>query len=119
MKRPKPPSIITVAIITTITIIFWIFFSVYQILTGEPDVEVPESLLKPLNPTLDQEVLSTLNEGVDYNRGSVVHFMKSEGIEAVNNEEVLEQTPTTSPSVTPIQIDEDFEIATNESELVE
>ncbi len=60
MKRPKPPSIVTIAIMTLITVVFWTFFSVFRIFTSTQPVDVPEAVLRPINATLDQEALNTL-----------------------------------------------------------
>ena len=62
MKRPKPPSIVTIAIMTLITVVFWTFFSVYRIFTTESPTDVPEEVLKPINAQLDTEALNTLQE---------------------------------------------------------
>lgn len=60
MKKPKAPHLVTIAIITTATIIFWIFFEVYRIFTSTPSVQVPEELLTPITPTLDTEALENI-----------------------------------------------------------
>lgn len=118
MKKPKPPSIITVAIITTITIIFWIFFEVYQILTGPVDVEVPEKLLKPLNPTLNQEILSELKGKIDFQKDDVTHFFAS--IEDRQEQETNEETATdVTPAITPVEGLLEENQATESSELAQ
>ena len=60
MKTPNPPSTVTIAILTTITIVFWIFYGVYQLLTSTPSTDVPDLLLAPIEPTLDTQTLNQL-----------------------------------------------------------
>lgn len=60
MKKPKPPSIVTIAIMTLITVVFWTFFSVFRIFTSTQPIDVPGNILKPIDPTLDKEALSDL-----------------------------------------------------------
>ncbi|KKQ53354.1 hypothetical protein A2865_03850 [Candidatus Woesebacteria bacterium RIFCSPHIGHO2_01_FULL_39_17] len=64
MRKPKAPHLVTVAIFTTITTIFWIFFSLYRILATESLPKVDPKLLEPLNPELDREALNLLEERV-------------------------------------------------------
>ncbi len=60
MFRQKAPRLISIAIISTITIISWVFFGLYQVLTKKPDVSVPENLLQDINPQLDTAALNTI-----------------------------------------------------------
>ena len=60
MKKPKPPSIVTIAIMTLITVVFWTFFGVFRIFTSTQPIDVPENILKPIDATLDKEALSDL-----------------------------------------------------------
>ena len=57
MRTPKSPRLVTIAIITTATIILWIFFEVYRIFTAASPLDVPEELLRPINPALDSKAL--------------------------------------------------------------
>lgn len=72
MKNPNPPKLVTVAVTTTITIVFWIFFTLYQVLTKEPEPSVDEKLLEPIVPELDNSTLQTLNNRVFFDEGSFV-----------------------------------------------
>jgi hypothetical protein len=62
MKKPPTPKLVTVAIFTTITIVFWIFFGVYRILTAKPEVKIPPELLEQIVPELDTNTLEKLQE---------------------------------------------------------
>lgn len=69
MKKPKAPRLVTVTILTTITIIFWVFTGLYEIITSTPPVEVDPEILKPLNPSLDQENLNRLEGRIYFEEG--------------------------------------------------
>ncbi len=88
MKEPKPPRLVTIAIITTTTIIFWIFFTVYRIFTTTPPPNVPEELMQPIDPTLDTEALKDIEGRVYFEEDEIP--------------EVL--VPFTTPEVTPTAI---------------
>jgi hypothetical protein len=88
---------------TTITVIFWVFFSVYSILSQTPDIKVPPELLEPIDPTLNIESLNEISRRV--------HFEESDVTSPIINttptpqpetspipEESLEITPTASPA---------------------
>lgn len=97
MRGPNPPSIVTIAILTTITIIFWIFFGVYRVLTSEAVVNVPPEVLIPINPTLDQNALGKLEQRIFFGEGETVEFKKNPEQPAEVFQPV-ENTPTPSPS---------------------
>lgn len=59
VKNKKLPSVIVLMILTVITILFWISFSVYKVFTNNEPLSVPEKVIEPLNPNLD---MRTLNE---------------------------------------------------------
>ncbi len=69
MKKQKAPRLVTVAVFTTITLIFWVFMSLYEIITSTPDIEVDPELLKPIDPTLDQEALVRLDNRLYFEEG--------------------------------------------------
>jgi len=109
MKKPKAPRILTVAIFTTITIIFWVFFSVYRVLTTKPLVKVPPELLEPITPNLDTGALGKLEKRVFFEEGETVVpapiSPTPSPSEKTAPEEVTESTETTpeateSPSTT-------------------
>jgi hypothetical protein len=93
MKNPRAPRLVTVSIFTTITVVFWVFFTVYNILTSKPPVEVDPDLLTPLDPTLNTDTLSTLPSTKFYEEGEV-----NTGPYAILGEN--EQTPVAEPTPT-------------------
>lgn len=71
MKKIKPPKIVVVVSLTTITIIFWVFYSLYNVLTKNPPLKVPEDLLAPINPELDTETLDSISERVFFEKEEI------------------------------------------------
>ncbi|OGM21756.1 hypothetical protein A2714_02675 [Candidatus Woesebacteria bacterium RIFCSPHIGHO2_01_FULL_38_9] len=72
MKKPRAPRLVTVAIFTTITIIFWVFFSLYKVFTSLEPANIDPKLLEPLNPILDTDALNRLEGRVFFQEGDVV-----------------------------------------------
>lgn len=100
MKKPKAPKLVTVAIITTITIVIWVFFSVYRVLTKEPETSVPSEILAPINPTLNTNSLDSLETRIYFEEGEVVALPtptpqeETEEVENDESEELEEETQT-------------------------
>ena len=97
MKGPKPPKIVVVLIVTTITIIFWVFLSVYEVLRKTPDLNIPDAVLKPLTPSLDQTSLGELPARVFYSEEELKNIIP----QTITTPTPLETTPEqASPSPT-------------------
>jgi len=94
MKRPPAPRLVTVAIFTTITVIFWIFFSVYTVLIKTPDIKVPSELLEPIDPTLDLESLQDVSTKIHFEESDV------ESLPTIILTPTLQPTPTSTTSAT-------------------
>ncbi len=72
MKKPKAPKLVTVAITTTVTIIFWVFLTLYRVLTTKPNPSVDPVLLQPIDANLDVESLEKIKDKIYYEEGSFV-----------------------------------------------
>lgn len=64
MKPPKVPSLVSIAILTAITLIFWAFFTAYRVFTTKPPLSVPTELIEPLSPSLDRNTLDKVEGSV-------------------------------------------------------
>ena len=79
MKKPKPPSIVTLAVMTTITVVFWVFFSVYRVYMTKVPTNVSPEILKPISATLDTKALAQIGQKVYFERGDVEGFLVQSG----------------------------------------
>lgn len=106
MNKLKSPRLVTLAIITTATIIFWIFFEVYRIFTTPSPAEVPEELMRPINPTLDSEGLDNIQARNYFEEGQIPNAPVAQIIIEVEQEpeptptEIPEQDITPTPTAT-------------------
>lgn len=69
MKKPNPPRIVTISVLTTATIVVWIVLSVYRVLTEKPSPEVSSEILAPISPELDTATLHSLSSRVHFEEG--------------------------------------------------
>jgi hypothetical protein len=107
MKKRRAPRLVTVAILTTLTVIFWIIYSLYDVLTSTPPVNVPPEILAPINPTLDKDALDSIQERVYFEENEAEIFIIPQETPTPQPEIEEEITPTitpteeTTPTITP------------------
>ena len=70
-KKLKTPTLVTTAVLTMITVIFWIAFEVYRTITTKPAPTVPQEIIAPLNPTLDEGTLNKLQLRINLDESQV------------------------------------------------
>lgn len=102
--KAKPPSIVTIAIMTLITVVFWTFFSVFRIFTATSPTEVPEEVLTPVDATLDQEALNALetrNHLEPHEIPEIVYSTPEPVSQESETENLLEPTPTSGETPLP------------------
>ena len=85
-NRIKAPTTVTIAVLTAITVIFWVGFEVFRLATKKPEVVVPAEIIAPLSPTLDAEALVKLQKRV---------YLNEEEIGNINI--TVQQQPTSEP----------------------
>ena len=86
-KQIKAPAIVTIAVLTVITVVFWIGFETFRLVTKKPEAPVPPEIIAPLNPTLDANVITKLQQRV---------YLKEEEIGNIIITKVSEE-PASSP----------------------
>jgi hypothetical protein len=64
MKKTKLPSIIVLMILTLITVLFWISFTVYRVFTTESKPEIPEEVILKLDPNFDSKTLQMTKDRI-------------------------------------------------------
>lgn len=90
----KVPSIITIAVLTAVTIVFWIGFGVYRVFTDQPSEPVSADVLAPLTPTLDLAKLQLLEQRLYLQEGQI-------GETVLQSQESPQPTPTATPLASP------------------
>jgi len=61
----KMPFSVKLLILTAFTVVLWVGFEVYRVLTSEPTPQVPEYILAPLSPTLDISSLNSIGQRIN------------------------------------------------------
>lgn len=64
MKKDKLPGFVVLLILTAITSVFWIMFSVYRSFSKPTPTTVPPEILEPINPVLDTQTVETLKNKI-------------------------------------------------------
>lgn len=102
MKKPKPPSLVTIIILTTITAVFWVFFSVYRAFTQQPTPSVPPEIIEPFSPDLDEATLGKLQGRTFFAEGEIptINILTTTP-SALPSEELETATPSPTPTATP------------------
>jgi hypothetical protein len=95
MKKRLPAQVV-LAIMTTITVVVWVGFSVYQEFRNKPEPIVTEDILEPISPELDADTLAKIEEKLYFEKGSTVPFSSQSAI--INLEPKVTVTPTASES---------------------
>ena len=88
--KNKVPKLVTIAVLTLITVVFWAFFGAYRALLEVPKIEVDEKILEPVNPTLDTKSLLKLETRI---------FIPEDEVEQLVGQ-IEAQKPSPSPSPT-------------------
>lgn len=89
MQKNKTPSYIKVGILTILTTLAWIFFSVYRTLTTQPSPNIPAQVLASFSPTLDIEKIGAIESRTFFAEEEVPGFI------------TITPSPSPSPEVTP------------------
>lgn len=60
MKNKKLPSIVGLMILTLITSLFWISFSVYRSFSDPLPISVPDDVISQITPRLDTDTIEVM-----------------------------------------------------------
>lgn len=64
MQKSKLPSLITTLILTLITALMWIGFTIYRAITTAPEPSVPTAVSATFTPILDTDTLNKIKSGL-------------------------------------------------------
>lgn len=112
MKNVRAPKPVVVAALTLLTVVAWIIFGVIRIIVKPEDVNVPNEILAPLDPSLNTQILTNLENRIflsDEEIGEIIITPQPESTqtqtpvpESTESGE-LSPSPTQSPSSSPTQ----------------
>lgn len=90
MNKSKVPSLVSIVILTAITSVFWIFFSVYRVFATKPAPKVSEEVLAPISADLDRTTIDQIQARI---------FFEENQIPEIST--VASPSPTASPTASP------------------
>lgn len=102
MKKEKTPKIVSLAILTLITSVLWIFFAVYRSITKKEEPKAVTDVIIPLTPTLDSKTITQIETRVYVEEGQIPQTVIPSN----------QKTPT--PTLKP---EEETQTATNEATI--
>ena len=60
MKNKKLPTVVSLTILTLITAVFWMMFTIYKSFTKNIVAPVPEEIITPITPRLDFQTIEQI-----------------------------------------------------------
>lgn len=63
--KNKIPSLVSILILTTLTVILWISLNIYRAITVKPTEAVPKEVSLPFEPNLNQDVINDIESRND------------------------------------------------------
>lgn len=97
-KNKKINSLTSTLILTTITLITWVFFSIYRAFVKPLPIVVPPEILEPIDPRLDSNILNTLQQRFDIDENQVPEITP---LPTENPKSTPTSTPTPTANITP------------------
>lgn len=78
MKKKKP-RIVVFVILSVITLVTWVVFDIYRIFTRPSPVELEPEVLEGISPTLNQDVISEIENRIFFSDDQVRGLIKTQG----------------------------------------
>lgn len=100
MKNIKAPKLVTIGVLTLITVVFWVGFEVFRTFTKKPEDPVPQAILNPIDPTLDQAALSKVQGRVYLDEGQIGQTVVQKATSTPEPTTVATSSPSASPAAT-------------------
>jgi hypothetical protein len=69
--KTKLPSFVTILILTLVTSLAWVAFSVYRAIALKPSPVVPKEISQPITPTLDSNTINSLQSKLYFDDSQV------------------------------------------------
>jgi len=100
-KRTKLPNLVVIAILTTITVIFWIGFGIYSIFQHKPETLVPKEITQSLDPNLDLVTLKRLESKLLLPDSQIGETILTAPTPEATSTPAATLTPSPTPTVSP------------------
>lgn len=98
MKENKLPSIVSILILTLVTAITWIGFSVYRAFVVQPAPSVAKEVIQPLTPTLDTSIIEKIQSSLYLDSSQIPDNVVTS---VQTPQPVVVSTPIPTPTPTP------------------
>lgn len=95
MKGKKLPKIVLIGILTLVTAFVWVASDLLRNFSKKPETKVPEEILEPVNPSLDQETLGKIESALFFDASQIPT------LPSPSPSQEPEPTPTPEPSPSP------------------
>lgn len=106
MQKTKLPNQITVLILTLITALMWIGFSIYRAFTTTPTPSVSKEVSSSLAPSLDTGTIGKIEAALFFSESQIPGLTTATGTPTPAPSATAtaspSATPTASPSATPV-----------------
>jgi len=97
MQKTKLPNLITLLVLTLVTVLMWIGFTIFRAITTAPEPSVPQDVSQTLSPALDTVTLNKVKSGLFFSTSQIPQVTFS-----ASPTPVVSQAPRPTPQVTPI-----------------
>ncbi len=101
MKGIKAPRPVVIAVLTLLTVVFWIVFGVIRIIVKPEDVNVPDEVIAPLDPTLNTQILDNLDQRIFLTDDEIGEIVIASAEPTTIPEATSSATPEASASPSP------------------
>jgi cytoskeletal protein RodZ len=101
MNKNKMPSAVLILILTLVTVILWVLFSIYRAITVKPAPTIPDQVSATLNPTLDQNSIYRIESNIFFNDSQVpdnILTAPTPGSQQVMTVPIPTPTPAATPA---------------------
>ncbi len=100
-KNSRLPNLVSILILTVLTALMWISFSVYRAITTKPAPVVPPVVSQPLTPTLDTATMSKVQSSIFLDNSQIPQTVANFTSTAIPAATALPKaSPTPSPVAT-------------------
>lgn len=98
-KATKLPNIVAVLILTLITVVMWVSFSIYRAVVSAPSAVVPAAVSQPITPSLDAEAMTLLESRIFIDETQIPDSVVSQTSPSATPAPIATPVPSVAPSL--------------------